>query len=58
MCDSALVFGSLGGVPMFNIPSVVYPVEEHYLEDVLQMTRYMVVIEMHQTRARQHYNTN
>lgn len=28
-----------GGVPMFNIPSVVYPVAQYFLEDILQMTR-------------------
>jgi ATP-dependent RNA helicase DHX36 len=29
-----------GGVPMFNIPSVVFPVAQYFLEDILQMTRY------------------
>ncbi|CAI8047009.1 ATP-dependent DNA/RNA helicase DHX36 [Geodia barretti] len=29
-----------GGVPMYNIPSVVFPVARYFLEDVLQMTRF------------------
>ena len=30
-----------GGVPMYNIPSVVFPVARFFLEDVLQMTRFV-----------------
>ena len=29
-----------GGVPKYNIPSVVFPVAQYFIEDVLQMTRY------------------
>lgn len=33
------IYWFAGGVPMFNIPSVVFPVAQFFLEDILQMTR-------------------
>ena len=43
----------VGGVPMFNIPSVVFPVAQYFLEDILQMTRYMYVYMNMSTQLRQ-----